>query len=118
MQIIHIEHGRSVHFELYVADGSVASQPLRNFHGVRCPGISDNAIFCLSIERQPEQDQLPMFEVGNYLFLRNVRAKMYKGELEMIWSERVLPDQQSKGWEDGKPRLISPDDARAIAIEQ
>jgi hypothetical protein len=117
-QIIHVESGRSVHFELYVTDGSFATQPIRNFHNVTVEDVPDNAIFCVSIEAEPGQDDLPKFQVGRYLHLPNVRAKLYKEELEMIWSERLLEDQHSQGWRDRKVKEVEKTDSSAIAIDQ
>jgi hypothetical protein len=118
LQILHVELGRTVHFELYVTDGTISTSQPRNFHGVSAKGIHDRAIFCVSIQREPAQSELPMFQVGKYIHLKNVRAKFYKQELEMIWSELCLEDQAARGWNNRKASSVPSDDPQAKAIEQ
>lgn len=117
IQIIHVAPGRTVQFELYVVDGTLSNLPLRNFHNVEYPRVGRQGVYCIGIQRCPP-DEEHIYRVGNYVLLRNVRSKMYRDELELIWSELVTQQQDDAGWKSRKAVLIPPQDERALEIER
>jgi hypothetical protein len=108
----------TMHFELYVTDGSVSPMPLRNFHNVSHKDIPTNAIYCISIKGEPPADELACYEIGNTITLGNIRAKCWKGELEFIWANLVTEDQASQGWRKRRPKVLPKEDPRSLAIEK
>ena len=106
-----------MHFELYVTDGSVSPLPLRNFHGVTHPSIPTGAIYCISIKDEPPAHELPAYEVGNIIRLGNIRAKVYRDELEFIWANLVTEDQASQGWKRRRPSVLPEEDERSLEVE-
>lgn len=101
-----------------MVDGTVSRLPLRNFHNIDHPHVPMSGVFKIDIMHSPSQDDVGTFQPGKVVMLRNVRSKEYKGELEMIWSERLTDEQEARGWNYKRPRLISSGDERAVAIER
>ena len=104
--------------ELYVVDGTVSSLPQRNFHGVDHPNVPINGVFRIEIKYPSSPTDEETFKAGNVVLLPNVRAKNYKGEMELIWSERLTDEQEARGWKVKSATLIQPEDERALAIER
>jgi hypothetical protein len=103
--------------ELYISDGTISPQPTRNFHNVDL-SIPPSAVFSLAIKDLPPMSERHIFEVGNFVKTRNVRAKVYQGGLELIWSELVTSDQLQQGWNRRRGQLVGKEDERAKVIER
>lgn len=101
-----------------MVDGTTSRYPQRNFHNVEHPNLPMSAIYKIDIKHPPELAEQGIYQVGNVVMLRNVRAKEYKGAMEMIWAEKVTAEQAATGWNIKKPVHISPTDERALQIEQ
>lgn len=117
-KIIHVINGFNVHYEMYVVDGTVSPLPQRNFHNVSHPHLPMSGVYKIDIKHQPSPSDEAMFTAGSVLLLPNVRAKDYRGEMEIIWSEKVTDEQEAKGWRTKRACLIPPEDERALAIER
>ena len=116
-QILYVYHnGRNVFMEVYITDGTTSSERLRNFHNFQ-DKVPYNAIFCLSIHEKPPDNELELFKKGNILKMGNVRAKLYKEDLELTWSEKLTQEQVEMGWRTRRRcELIPNEDERARVI--
>jgi hypothetical protein len=103
--------------EVYITDGTSNPVPTRNFHGVSHPDLQFSQIFCLAIKDKLHPAEQEMFQEGNYVRLNNMRAKEYKGEIELIWSEGLTQEQAEGGWNRRRATKIAPGDESALAIE-
>jgi hypothetical protein len=102
--------------ELYITDGTLSSSLLRNFHNVDA-GIPPSAVHSLAIMNPPSRDDLPKFQPGHYLRLSNLRAKEYRGELELAWAEMTTVQQHEAGWREKRANVVFKDDELAKTIE-
>lgn len=103
-------------YEIYVADGTVNPRPTRNFHQVDA-GIPPGALICLNVFGDVSERSESLFKQGAILRFPNVIGKEYNG-LELKWSDKVTSDQLHQGWKDRACSAVSPDDPRAIEIEE
>ncbi|WWD21862.1 hypothetical protein CI109_106350 [Kwoniella shandongensis] len=118
-KIMHAQYNapRAPAYELYVADGTCSHLPLRNFHNVNV-GIPVNALYTVAIHDDPPEEEKKIFQHGNVVTIHNLRGKMYKGELEVAWSEKPTEEQLAKGWKRRKLYLLDKDDPKAKEIER
>ncbi|WWC58937.1 uncharacterized protein I303_101482 [Kwoniella dejecticola CBS 10117] len=120
-KIMHVNHNRhrKPDLELYITDGTISTnyEP-RNFHNIEISGVPRSAIFSLAVHDAPPTNELPYFGVGNVLKLNNVRSKLYKGEMELSWSELPTSDQARQGWTRRRMNPIREEDERAKLIER
>lgn len=72
----------------------------------------------MAIYDKPSVDEIGIYESGNVLVLRNVRPKVYKGELELSWSELVTDFQAKEGWNRRRVGRVGKDEERAKEIER
>ena len=117
---MHIVVNTAAHkpvFELYVSDGTISSEPTRNFHNVDV-SLPHSAVFCLAIKDQPPDDIAALLVRGNVIKVPNVRAKSYRGELELMWSEKVTVEQKMGGWKDKFISLVPKNDNRVRIINE
>lgn len=105
-------------FELYATDGSVSPHTPRNFHNVSYDDLPSNAIFCISIPDKPFPHEEEYFKAGNIMRLENLRRKMYKGELEISWSNLMTEEQAHRSFKDKRPILLAKDDPRSVELER
>jgi hypothetical protein len=117
-QILHVHRSQNVHFELYVTDGTVSPLSLRNYHNISHGHIPRSAIYCVSIQNEPPPEELQCYEAGNVLRLTNLRAKEYRGELEITWSDLMTEVQANQNFKRRKPLLLPKEDERSIEIEK
>lgn len=104
--------------ELYITDGTASSYPNRNFRGVTHEDLLPSQIFVLSIVKEPPPDEQPLYREGLYMKMNNIRAKEYRGELELTWSEAVTQDQLDQGWNRRRVTGIAASDPQAKLIEE
>ncbi|WVQ68725.1 uncharacterized protein L199_006934 [Kwoniella botswanensis] len=110
---------RKPDMELYVSDGTTSTAyQLRNFHNIQIQGLPNEALFILAIHDLPPAHDLPSLDVGSIVKLENVRSKLYKGALELSWSELPTSDQALQGWRRRRCMLVDEDDERARVIER
>lgn len=103
-------------YEIYVTDGTVNPSPVRNFHSIDAH-IHPNAVMALNVWGDIREQTLQLIKEGAILHFPNVRAKEYGG-LELKWSDKMTQEQVAMGWQDRSVVKISPDDPRAIEIEE
>nr|XP_019008989.1 uncharacterized protein I206_06677 [Kwoniella pini CBS 10737]OCF47770.1 hypothetical protein I206_06677 [Kwoniella pini CBS 10737] len=119
-KIMHVvRNQRKPELELYVTDGTISQnyQP-RNFHNIEIADLPQAAIYTLAIHDTPPLHEIPNFDVGNVLKLSNVRSKLYKGELELSWSELPTSEQARQGWSRRRLAPIRQEDEKAKLIER
>lgn len=104
-------------YELYVSDGTVSGDDVRDFHGVgaRYPWLPRGSIFTLAVQNDPVG---PAFVPGQVVRFPNVRVKRYAGQLELIWSDKVTLQQERDGWKSRRHFLLPAGDERAVVIEK
>jgi hypothetical protein len=66
---------------------------------------------------RPPDAELPSYQEGNFLHLKNLVGKMYQGELEIKWSNKITPDQLERHWRERKIHVLPKEDPRAKEIE-
>ena len=117
-QIMHVvineRGGKKPAFELYVSDGTINPLPTRNFHQVDV-GIPSSALFCLAIQ-DPDEKSDELFQKGNVIKMRNIRAKMYNGALELAWGNLQTRGTAQQTWSNKKCTLIDKGDHRVQVI--
>jgi hypothetical protein len=50
--------------------------------------------------------------------LSNLRSKMWQGEMEIIWSDKLLEGQAAQGWKRKRVHWVDKEDERAFEIEK
>ncbi|WVR04232.1 hypothetical protein IAU60_001232 [Kwoniella sp. DSM 27419] len=115
---VHVNPNRRPALELYVTDGTRTSYSNRNFHGVSFPDLPGDALFTLAIHDPPTEAEQPLYQFGHVLRISNVRAKLWKGELELAWSEKPTTDQHAMGWRKKRCQLVPPDSDAARVIDR
>ena len=114
--MVHNTASNQPAYELYVADGTLSTYQLRNFHRVPTD-VPDRGLFSLAIKDKPDAEVANILTVGNVLFMANIRAKHYRGELELMWSEHATLEQEQAGWTKRRRcMLLDKDDERAKLI--
>ncbi|KAK8846545.1 hypothetical protein IAR55_005631 [Kwoniella newhampshirensis] len=118
-KIMHAQYNypRTPAYELYVADGTCNRHALRNYHNVNV-GIPRSALYTIAIHDNPPEDEKRYFQQGNFVKICNLRGKLYRGELEIAWSEKPTEEQLAKGWNRRRCYLLEKSDPKAKEIEQ
>jgi hypothetical protein len=102
--------------EIYITDGTVSVETPYNYHNIQAK-VPQNALFSLTVHDKPPEPELELFKRGNILMLGNVRSKLYKGQLELNWSEKLTAVQIGSGWRARRRcELVPKDDERARVI--
>lgn len=110
---IHPTNRPNLAYEIYVTDGTCASVPTRNYHGVSLDNVPARAIACLAVH-----DASTSFTAGTFAAVPNIRAKAYRGELELEWNALMTVDQDAAGWTERRVVHVDASDERAQAIER
>lgn len=102
--------------EVYVADGTLCSVDVYNYHRVD-GGLPPGAVIRLVIfTQQTPQDRRQLFQVGKYLRIPNVRVESSEEGLRFVWSDLMTSDQVNKRFRD---KLVTAAwDNEALVIEQ
>ncbi|EIW68525.1 hypothetical protein TREMEDRAFT_62986 [Tremella mesenterica DSM 1558] len=118
-KIIHVIRNTSPNqppYELYVSDGTISSIAIRNFHNIY-GDLPPSAVHSVAIKSRPPPEVENMFVHGNVLKMANIRAKTFRGEMELIWSEHVTIEQAREGWKARRCNILGGDDERVKVIE-
>ncbi|KAK4685148.1 protection of telomeres protein 1, partial [Tremellales sp. Uapishka_1] len=116
-KILHVvENGRNPMMELYVTDGTCYATPPRNFHGLDF-GIPATAVYCIAILDVPSAEEKKKFKVGNVIKMYNIRPKMYQGQLDLVWSEKMTEQQARDRWSTRWCRVFTEEDERYREID-
>lgn len=114
---INTRGGNFPKYELYISDGTINPDNIRDFLGVaaRYPWLPRGGLFTLAVHNDPEG---PAFAPGQVVRFPNVRVKRYDNGLELAWSDKVTLQQQRDGWKARRHTLLKPEDERAQVINK